>query len=64
MLKTHPAIEDAVVLAREDRVGERNLVGYIVTSERTTMKEWRAYLQKKIPSYMIPSIVIRLKHFP
>jgi amino acid adenylation domain-containing protein len=64
ILKTHPDVEDAAVVPREDRVGERTLVGYIVPRTDTIITEWKAFLQEKLPSYMIPSAVVRLAAFP
>jgi acyl-CoA synthetase (AMP-forming)/AMP-acid ligase II len=64
ILKTHPDVEDAAVVSREDRAGERTLVGYIVPRKDTITSEWKAFLQEKLPSYMIPSTVVRLEAFP
>ena len=64
ILKTHPDVKDAAVLPREDRAGERTLVGYIVPRRDAITTDWRAFLQEKLPSYMIPSTVVRLAAFP
>jgi acyl-CoA synthetase (AMP-forming)/AMP-acid ligase II/acyl carrier protein len=64
VLKTHPDVEDAAVVGREDRAGERILVAYVVPRRDAIMTEWRAYLQERLPSYMLPSTVVRLAALP
>jgi acyl carrier protein len=64
VLKTHPDVEDAVVVGREDRAGERILVAYVVPRRDAIMTEWSAYLQERLPSYMLPSTVVRLAALP
>jgi acyl-coenzyme A synthetase/AMP-(fatty) acid ligase len=63
-LKGHPGVEEAAVVVREDKTGERKLVGYVVSRSDKIVKEWRAYLQEKLPSYMIPSTMVRLSALP
>ena len=64
VLKIHPDVKDAIVVARQDRAGERNLVGYVVLRKDVAMGQWKTYLLGKLPSYMIPSTIVRLAAVP
>src|SRR6185312_15446 len=63
-LKQHPAIEEAVAQVREDMGGEARLVAYVVASEKLAESEWRAYLGKQLPQYMLPSFFVQLDALP
>ena len=64
ILKCHPDVENAVVVVQEDKAGERRLVGYVVSRKDDNVDSWRAYLEEKLPSYMIPSSIVRLEALP
>ena len=55
VLLQHPAVQQAVVLAREDGPGGKRLVAYLVGAieERPTVADLRAFLQGKLPEYMV-----------
>jgi len=74
-LITHPAIADAYTSAHgKDKLGERVIISYIVPSRglRSTAGEehdalpsvLRAFLQERLPKYMIPTHFILLPHLP
>jgi amino acid adenylation domain-containing protein len=65
VLAQNPAVEQAVVLPREDSVATR-LVTYVVPSREPapTAQELRDFLKKKLPDYMIPSAFVFLESFP
>jgi len=65
ILREHTAIRNAAVIVREDKPGDRRLVGYVVV-DRTdaTGNDLRQYLQGKVPEYMIPSFFVFLDQFP
>ena len=55
-------VEQAVVIAREDRPGEPRLVGYLTgTAEPATV---RAALAERLPGYMVPAAVLALTTLP
>jgi amino acid adenylation domain-containing protein len=66
VLGGHPAVREAVVVVREDVPGDMRLVAYVVPDQEPapTSREWRAFLQAKLPDYMIPSAFIRLDILP
>ena len=63
-LRQHPAVQQAVVLAREDVPGESLLVAYLVASAAPPASEWRRFLREKLPDYMIPSAFLLLPGLP
>jgi amino acid adenylation domain-containing protein/non-ribosomal peptide synthase protein (TIGR01720 family) len=66
-LHQYHQIKNAVVLAREDKLGQKRLVAYIVfekNSAENNFNDLRAFLAEKLPEYMLPSHFVRLKAFP
>ena len=66
VLGQHPALNECVVLAREDSPGDRRLVGYVVFApgSNPTASELRSFLQQKLPEYMVPSAFVFLDTIP
>ena len=55
-------VEQAVVIAREDRPGEKRLVGYVTgTADPVGV---RAALAERLPAYMVPAAVVVLAALP
>jgi hypothetical protein len=61
VIATHSDVSDAVVLAKEGKQGEKQLVAYLKTDQ---IANWKFWLEGKLPSYMIPSIFVELPSFP
>ena len=55
-------VEQAVVVAREDRPGVKRLVGYV--SGRVDPGELRVRLAERLPAYMVPAAVVVLDALP
>ncbi|MGH7291656.1 MAG: amino acid adenylation domain-containing protein, partial [Myxococcota bacterium] len=55
-------VDQAVVIAREDRPGDKRLVGYVTGTADPA--EARAALAEKLPAYMVPSAVVVLEALP
>jgi amino acid adenylation domain-containing protein len=66
VLNQHPAMKEAVVIAREDTPGDKRLVAYIVPDSvhAATISELRSFLKEKLPDYMVPSAFVKLDVFP
>ncbi|KAF0247499.1 MAG: amino acid adenylation enzyme/thioester reductase family protein, partial [bacterium] len=66
LIKQHPKIKNAVVIAKDSpQAGEKYLVAYIITyQEAVLFAELQTFLQEKIPSYMVPSLFIKLDIMP
>jgi len=57
-------VSQAVVLAREDKQGDKRLAGYIVPSGNYDREGILAYLKDKLPDYMIPPVLMEMDSFP
>ena len=55
-------VEQAVVIAREDRPGDKRLVGYVTGTADPA--EIRAALAERLPEYMVPAAVVVLESLP
>jgi non-ribosomal peptide synthase protein (TIGR01720 family) len=64
-LVQHPGVQETVVTAHEDHLGNKRLVAYVVpTQETPSNNELRAYLKTKLPDYMVPSVFVMLEVMP
>ncbi|MFI1288116.1 amino acid adenylation domain-containing protein [Streptomyces sp. NPDC020792] len=65
VLRTHPEVAQAAVVAREDGSGGRRLVGYVVPVAgavgRTAL---RAHVAAALPDHMVPGTFVLLDAFP
>jgi acyl carrier protein len=58
-----PGVKDAVVIVKQNN-DEKYIVAYVITENGIEAGSLRLYLDKKLPSYMIPAFFIRLDKFP
>jgi amino acid adenylation domain-containing protein len=63
-LAEYPAVNEAVVIAREDEPGEKRLVAYVTTSTPVTADELRTHLLARLPQFMVPSAFVVLDSLP
>jgi acyl carrier protein len=65
-LNRHPMVQASVVAAREDALGNKCLVAYVVPKQevRLTAKILRDFLLLSLPQYMVPGIFYRLDSLP
>ncbi|OLF09651.1 non-ribosomal peptide synthetase [Actinophytocola xinjiangensis] len=63
-LRAHPEVGDAVVVARTDAAGGKQLVGYVVADDESVVPGLRAHLAERVPEYMVPSAIVVLGELP
>ena len=59
-------VEQAVVIAREDRPGDKRLVGYVTESVTAAVDPagMRAALAERLPAYMVPAAIMVVEALP
>jgi len=63
-LQSHPEVVSTVVIARPDKEGGKELVAYLVANQPLSISGIRAYLDKVLPIYMMPSHFVQLEALP
>jgi amino acid adenylation domain-containing protein/non-ribosomal peptide synthase protein (TIGR01720 family) len=73
-LAAHPGVAQAVVIAREDIVGQRRLIAYVTLGETGAGPDTtavarlpavlRGFLAERLPEYMVPAAVVVLPTLP
>ncbi|MBE0342322.1 amino acid adenylation domain-containing protein, partial [Paenibacillus sp. 28ISP30-2] len=58
------AVREAVVTAREDEQGQKQLCAYVVTHADIAANELRSALSQELPGYMVPSYFVQLEQLP
>ncbi|HEX8460190.1 MAG TPA: amino acid adenylation domain-containing protein, partial [Segetibacter sp.] len=65
ILQQSELVSQGVVLAREDKQGNKRLVGYVVAEDGWFDREGiLSYLKEKLPEYMVPSALVELESLP
>ncbi|MFY0563639.1 amino acid adenylation domain-containing protein [Archangium lansingense] len=79
VLAQHPSVRQSVVLAREDKPGDKQLVAYVVpisplppgegrgegiSSPGLNLADLRAFLQRKLPEYLVPTAFVPMETLP
>ncbi|NET35554.1 MAG: amino acid adenylation domain-containing protein [Cyanothece sp. SIO1E1] len=65
VLNTHPQVQQALVVARKDTPGNKQLVAYLVSSQLApSQDELRHFLKQELPDYMVPSAFVSLAALP
>jgi amino acid adenylation domain-containing protein/non-ribosomal peptide synthase protein (TIGR01720 family) len=65
VLTTHPQVQEAVVIVREESPGHKRLVAYVVARSQASIKNQLGdFLKQKLPNYMVPSAFVILDALP
>lgn len=64
VMQKHHSIRQCAVLAKQDVLGNNQLVAYIVTTPHYTRDALHSFLKACLPAYMIPSLYIELEKIP
>ena len=63
-LAEHPAVREAVVVARDDDPANEQLVAYVVGRHAPDAAALRAHLEARLPEYLLPSALVVLDALP
>jgi len=64
-LRRHPAVQEALVLLREEADSDKRLVAYVVPRQSApAAAELLAFLRMRLPAYMLPSSFVTLEALP
>jgi len=70
-LKKLRGIKDAVIILHEDRLGNKQLIAYVVAKgyvpsyqRDIKIRKWKNSLKNKLPEYMVPAVFILIPRIP
>ncbi len=64
-LTKHPSVKEAVVIVKEIRENDKQLIAYTIPSDSNVgYEELKSFLKAELPDYMIPSFIVKLEKFP
>lgn len=66
ILRQEPGVAETVVVAKEDSIGEKQLVAYVVEREGSgvTSSALKSYLHERLPEYLVPAAIVKLERMP
>jgi amino acid adenylation domain-containing protein len=65
-MRQHPAVQETLVMLREDIPGDKRLVAYVILREQqiASANDLQSYLMQRLPTYMVPSTIVPLEKLP
>ena len=66
VLSSHAGVKTCVVVAREEALGEKRLVAYVVGERGSELHnaDLSAHLKERLPEYMVPAAFVMLESLP
>ncbi len=63
-LLLYPSIQEAIIIDRDDKNGQKYLCAYFISQESLTVTKLRSYLLEFLPEYMVPAHFVQLEKLP
>ncbi|PGH42983.1 hypothetical protein COO58_19550 [Micromonospora sp. WMMA1996] len=63
-LRSAPGVDQATVIVREDRPGDRRLVAYFTANDQVPVSSLRTAAEESMPNYMVPAAFVQLEEMP
>ncbi|MGB8195258.1 MAG: amino acid adenylation domain-containing protein, partial [Chitinophagaceae bacterium] len=63
-LQQCPLVSQCAVLTKDDAIGTKVLVAYVVPKESFNKEDLLKYLRSSLPDYMIPSMIMEIEQLP
>ncbi|PWK64058.1 iturin family lipopeptide synthetase B/fengycin family lipopeptide synthetase D/tyrocidine synthetase-2, partial [Mucilaginibacter oryzae] len=63
-IRGYNLLEEAVVVVKENSLGDKELVAYFVSRHKIDRQELHSYLSERLPSYMLPVYYLQLDRIP
>jgi amino acid adenylation domain-containing protein len=66
LLLRHEAVQEAAVIVRTDKTGDKQICAYVVRQQDETKvrEELRDYLDRQLPEYMVPAAIVDIERMP
>ncbi len=63
-IRAYDGIKDAAVIAQEDAGGGKRVVAYVVSDAPVDVRAMNAFIEEKLPGYMVPSATMQIERIP
>ncbi|MGB7606439.1 MAG: condensation domain-containing protein [Lutisporaceae bacterium] len=63
-LLMHKGVKEAAVIVRENEAKQNYICAYVVSDNEIEISDFRKFMKKELPSYMIPTLITRLEKLP
>ena len=63
-INKHSNIESVIVLSKKIQDGDKRLVAYYIAKDESIKMDFRSFLKKLLPDYMIPAVFIPIQEIP
>src|SRR5579864_4873665 len=64
VISSYPGIREVVVIAREDKPGDKKLVAYYCAAQEIALDALRAHMKASLPDYMVPAAFMPMDSLP
>ena len=64
VISMYPGIREVVVMAREDKPGDKKLIAYYASGHELGLEALRVHMKLYLPEYMVPAAFVRLDALP